>query len=581
MKMFRVALTSSLVLLASCASIAPVKSPSIIDNSVPLVPAIASAHPLATKAGMDILAQGGNAFDAAVAVTAALAVVEPYSSGLGGGGFWLIHRAEDGFETMIDGRETMPAAGHRDMYIDEESGQVIPGLSMNGPMSAGIPGVPAALTHLTKKYGKLPLKDSLAHAIKYAQEGFIVDDYYRRLASFRKDVLTMWPESRETFLDKGEVPAKGFIIKQPDLAKTLEAMSTQGRDGFYKGEVARKIVEGVKSAGGIFTQQDLDNYKIVEREPVRANYRGVKVTSAAPPSSGGIALVEMFNILSGYDLEKEDEITRKHLIVEAMRRAYRDRAIYLGDPDFIDVPVEVLTSPVYAAGLRASIRKDKATPSTSLPGLEAAKESFHTTHFSILDAEGNRVSATVTVNYPFGSGFVVPGTGILLNDEMDDFSSKPGVPNAYGLVGAEANAIAPNKRPLSSMSPTFLETDDSVAIIGTPGGSRIITMVLLGSLDYIAGNKPESWVSLGRFHHQYLPDRIQYESDALTEEEIKGLFDLGHDLQKTRGDFGNMQAILWNKRTGEVSAASDPRGVGASEIGTLNATVSKVENANE
>jgi len=530
----------------------------------PSAAAIASAHPLATKAGMDILEQGGNAFDAAVAVTAALGVVEPYSSGLGGGGFWLIHRAKDGYETMIDGRETMPAAGHRDMYLDEQ-GNVIPGMSMNGPMSAGIPGVPAAMAHLAEHYGKLPLKITLAPAIRYAKTGFEVDDYYRRMAGFRENVLKEWPESRNLFLDKGKVPAKGYLIKQPDLAKTLEALASQGRAGFYQGAVAHQLIQGVRSAGGIFTQQDLDDYQIIEREPIRTTYRGVKITSAAPPSSGGIALVEMFNILSGYDLEKETELTRKHLIVEAMRRAYRDRAIYLGDPDFVDVPVENLTSPMYAAGLRASIRKDKATPSSSLPGIEAKDEGFHTTHFSVLDQEGNRVSATVTINYPFGSGFVVPGTGILLNDEMDDFSAKPGVPNAYGLVGEKANAIAPNKRPLSSMSPTFLETDEGVAILGTPGGSRIITMVLLGSLDFIAGNAPEDWVKLGRFHHQYLPDKIQYEPGALTPVEISGLTSFGHKLQETRRKYGNMQAILWNKKTNKVSAASDPRGVGVAK----------------
>ena len=554
-------LVISFSLLASCATTGSGESKQL---KTPPAVAVASAHPLATKAGMDILAQGGNAFDAAVAVTAALAVVEPYSSGLGGGGFWLIHRAKDGYETMIDGRETMPAAGHRDMYLDKK-GDVIPGMSMNGPMSAGIPGVPAAMAHLTDKYGKLKLEKTLAHAIRYAKEGFEVDDHYRNLARFRKDVLNQWPDSKRLLLDNGEVPAKGYVIKQADLAVTLEAMAKNGRDGFYKGPVARQLVRGVKSAGGIFTQKDLDNYKIIEREPVRATYRGVKVTSAAPPSSGGIALAEMFNILSGYDLEKENEVTRKHLIVEAMRRAYRDRAIYLGDPDFVDVPVANLTNPMYANGLRASIRKDKATKSSNLPGIEAAKEGFHTTHFSILDSEGNRVSATVTVNYPFGSGFIVPGTGILLNDEMDDFSAKPGVPNAYGLVGAEANAIAPNKRPLSSMTPTFLETEDGVAIIGTPGGSRIITMVLLGSLDFIAGNTPDSWVSLGRYHHQYLPDKIQYEEGALKPSEMEGLQNLGHELQKTRWKYGNMQAILWNKKTDLVSAASDPRGVGAAQ----------------
>ena len=269
------------------------------------------------------------------------------------------------------------------------------------------------------------------------------------------------------FLLDGAVPPAGHVIKQPDLAATIKAIADKGFDGFYRGPVAEKMVAGVQAAGGIWTLDDLANYQLKEREPVRGEYRGIKVTAASPPSSGGVALVNMLNILSAYDLENMDEVQRTHIVVEAMRRAYRDRAIYLGDPDFVEVPVGLLTSPVYAAGQRTSIRLDKATPSNALPGIESPAESFHTTHFSILDQAGNRVSATVTINYPFGSGFVPPGTGVLLNDEMDDFSAKPGVPNAYGLVGAEANAIAPGKRPLSSMTPTFLEGPQGVAVLGT------------------------------------------------------------------------------------------------------------------
>ena len=535
-----------------------------VDQRVPQSSAVASAHPLATQAGMDILQKGGNAFDAAVAVTAALAVVEPYSSGIGGGGFWLIHRAKDGFQTMIDGRETMPSAGHRDMYLDEK-GDVIPNLSIDGALSAGIPGVPAALAHMSEKYGSMPLSQTLAAAIRYAKEGFEVDEHYRRMAGFRKKVLSASIDSKKIFLVDGDVPPLGYVIKQPDLATTLAMIVKKGKDGFYKGPVARQLVRGVKSAGGIWSLQDLENYKVVERAPIVGEYKDVKITSAPPPSSGGVALVEMFNILSGYELNGYDRVTRKHLIVEAMRRAYRDRAIYLGDPDFVQVPVEKLTHPLYADGLRASIRNDKATKSNNLPGIEASKEGFHTTHFSILDQHGNRVSATVTVNYPFGSGFVPQGTGVLLNDEMDDFSTKPGVPNAYGLVGAEANAIQPNKRPLSSMTPTFLETEDGLAILGTPGGSRIITMVMLGAMDFMAGNTPDSWVSLPRYHHQYLPDKIQHEEGAFTSEEKKKLQAMGHELEQTRWKYGNMQAILWDKQTNIVSAASDPRGVGEAQ----------------
>ena len=556
----KVLLVLFVVFVAGCSS-SPKKEGGI---QTPPAAAVASAHPLATKAGMEMIAKGGNAFDAAVAVTAALAVVEPYSSGIGGGGFWLIHRERDSYQTMIDGRETTPMKGHRDMYLDEK-GNVIPGLSMNGPLSAGIPGVPAAMAHMAKKYGTLSMADLLAPAIRYAKEGFEVDQHYINLANFRKKVIAESPDAKRIFLLDGEVPPIGHVIKQPDLAVTLEAMAKNGRDGFYKGPIARQLIRGVNSAGGIWTQEDFDKYKIVEREPIRGSYKGMKITSAAPPSSGGIALVEIFNILAGFDFENADPVTQKHLLVEAMRRAYRDRAEYLGDTDFVKVPVAKLTSPLYADGLRASIRTDRATESASLPGIEPKEESFHTTHFSVLDADGNRVSATVTINYPFGSGFVPPGTGVLLNDEMDDFSAKPGVPNAYGLVGAEANAIAPGKRPLSSMSPSFLETDKGLAIIGTPGGSRIITMVLLGALDFYKGNSPTSWVSKGRIHHQYLPDHIQYEEGALKDKEIEALKALGHQLKQTRWRYGNMQAILWDKKNNVVSAASDPRGVGSAE----------------
>jgi gamma-glutamyltranspeptidase/glutathione hydrolase len=540
-------------------------APLVIAAQKPGKHAVASAHPLATQAGIEILEAGGNAFDAAVAVTAALAVVEPYSSGLGGGGFWLIHRASDGYQTMIDGRETTPAKGHRDMYLDDD-GNVIEGASMNGPLSAGIPGVPAVLDHLAKKYGGLPLSKTLAPAIRYAENGFKTDEHYARLAGFRKDVINRWEYGAGLFLKDGDVPPAGHVVKQQDLANTLRAIAKKGADGFYRGRVAKRMVKSVQANGGIWTLDDLKNYQVKERKPVVGEYNGIKVTSVPPPSSGGVALMTMLNILSHYELNKMTDADRRHVIVEAMRRAYRDRAIYLGDSDFVDVPVERLTNPWYAEGLRAGIRLDKATPSAMLPGVESNQGGFHTTHFSVLDKDGNRVSATVTVNYPFGSGFVAEGTGVLLNDEMDDFSAKPGVPNAYGLVGAEANAIAPGKRPLSSMSPTFLETDDRVGILGTPGGSRIITMVLLGILEFEKNKPPQDWVSVGRFHHQYLPDHIQYEEGALSQQTIDALKGKGHALKQTGWRYGNMHAILWNKKRNTVQAASDPRGVGAAEV---------------
>jgi len=534
---------------------------SLAAGQPPPAAAVASAHPMATAAGHEILAAGGNAFDAAVAVSAALAVVEPYSSGIGGGGFWLLHRAVDGFETMVDGRERAPLAATRDMFLDDK-GEVVPGASMNGPLSAGIPGEPAALTHISETYGSLPLSQVLAPAIRYAREGFPVTTHYRRMAGFRLEVLRSSKPAAEIFLKDGDVPPLGHLIKQPDLANTLEALVRNGAAGFYRGEVASQMLKAVRKAGGIWQQQDFDNYAPVERQPIRGHYRGLTITSAAPPSSGGVALVSMLNILQNYTFQNLDKTTRTHLIVEAMRRAYRDRAEYLGDPDFVPVPIGRLTHPYYASGLAASIRLDRATSSSELPGVIAEPGGNHTTHFSILDKAGNYVSATLSINYPFGSGFVAAGTGVLLNDEMDDFSAKPGTPNAYGLIGAEANAIAPGKRMLSSMSPTFVSGPDGVAILGTPGGSRIITMVLLGILEYADSKGPSAWVSRPRFHHQYLPDTVFYEADAFSNEEALALEALGHHLEKADTTWGNMQAVLWDTRHGTVTAASDPRGEG-------------------
>jgi len=527
--------------------------------------AIASAHPLATRAGMEILAAGGNAFDAAVAVSAALAVVEPASSGLGGGGFWLLHLAKDGRDVMVDGRERAPLAARSDMYLDEH-GEVIPHRSVDGPLAAAIPGEPAALVHLARHYGRLPLAKSLAPAIRLAREGFPVDDRYQRLARFRLKVLRASSAAAAVFLHEGEAPEIGRLIKQPDLAATLTALAKQGSDGFYRGRLAKQLVEGVRAAGGIWTEKDLSAYRVVERTPISGEYRGWRITSAAPPSSGGVALLTMLNILSGYDLEKMDEATRTHVIVEAMRRAYRDRAEYLGDPDFVKMPVAQLIDPLYAAGLRAGIRLDRATPSSALPGTADENHSVDTTHFSVLDKQGNRVAATLSINFPFGSAFMAPGTGVLLNDEMDDFSAKPGVPNVYGLVGDDANAIAPGKRPLSSMTPTFMESGRGVAILGTPGGSRIITMVLLAALNIAAGGDAASAVAVKRFHHQYLPDAIQYEPDALPPPVIESLQSRGHHLRALNRHYGNMQVVWWGKQNNQVSAASDPRGQGLAEV---------------
>ncbi len=522
---------------------------------------IASAHPLATEAGFEILEAGGNAFDAAVAVSATLAVVEPYSSGLGGGGFWLLQEADKTEAMMIDGRETAPLKAHEKMYQDE-TGKVIPGLSMDGALAAGIPGEPAALVHIAKKYGRLPLSTSLAPAIRAARKGFAVTRHYKRMAAFRLKALRASKAAADVFLYRNEVPREGYIIKQPDLARTLEAIATHGTAGFYQGEMAKKLVAETVKAGGIWSAKDLAAYKVQERRPVTGSWYDYHITSAAPPSSGGVAIIEMLNMLENDGLRSLSGVARKHLLIEAMRRAYRDRAEFLGDPDFVDVPLERLTDKAYARALRETISPSRATPSRDLKPVVPPAEGHHTTHFSILDAEGNRVAATLSINYPFGSGFMVAGTGVLLNDEMDDFSARPGVPNAYGLVGAKANAIAPGKRMLSSMSPTFVEGPDRLAILGTPGGSRIITTVLQGILAVTEGRPAKRIVSQPRFHHQYLPDVVQFEPRALTAGEVIGLQGRGHRLKQLRDTYGNMQIVILNKARHSVSAASDPRGEG-------------------
>lgn len=559
------ALLVPLILLASAAyTQSHTQDANQQEAATPKAHAVATAHPLATQAGLEILKAGGNAFDAAVAVSAVLAVVEPYSSGLGGGGFWLLYRNKDKTTVMLDGREKAPAKAHRNMYLDKY-GKVVPGLSVNTVLGAGIPGEPAALVHLSKKYGKLPLSKVLAPAIKIARKGFRVDRVYYRMARFRAKELLKSKSAAKIFLVKGLVPDLGTLIKQKDLARTLRAIARKGHKGFYQGRVARKMVRSVRKAGGLWTLDDLKNYRVIERKPIVGNYGQYKITSAAPPSSGGVALVQMLNILQHYKLKKLSAWRRVHVIVEAMRRAYRDRAEYLGDTDFVKVPIARLTSKTYAKKLKRSIRW-RATPSAKLKKIKVPVESHHTTHFSVIDAQGNRVAATLSINYPFGSGHVAKGTGVLLNDEMDDFSSKPGTPNAYGLVGAEANAVAAGKRPLSSMSPTFVESKDKLLIVGTPGGSRIITMVLLAILGHEEGLSVQQIVDRKRFHHQYLPDHIQAEPGAFTAKQRKYLTRYKHKIKQLTSDYGNMQLIIWNKKTNRLSAASDSRGVGQAKV---------------
>ena len=532
-------------------------------NALPNRAAVASAHPLASEAGVEILARGGNAFDAAVAVSAALGVVEPYGSGLGGGAFFLLHRASDDKDIMIDGREVAPAAARVDMYLDE-NGEPLPGASRDGPLAAGIPGLPAALVHLAENYGRLPLSESLQPAIRFAEQGFPAYDWHvsrlERLASDMND------SAQRVFLPAGKVPVVGSAIYQMDLAETLRSLAREGHDGFYKGPVAKKLLKGVQRDGGIWSEQDLVSYQIIEREPLIGSYRGVTVLSAPPPSAGGVGLINMFNMLSGYDTKGVDTVTRVHLLVEIMRRAYRDRGQYLGDPDFVDMPLDMLLNPFYAVGQRTNLRLDQATPSTSLAGVQPTQPAGgnQTSHFSIVDTDGNIVSATQSINFSYGSKYMVAGTGVLLNNEMDDFSKKPGTPNGYQLLGSDANSIQPGKRMLSSMTPTILRNDEGVAILGSPGGSQIITMVFLSGLSWIEGADANEMASRPRFHHQYFPDRIFFEDASLTGEERSVLESMGHRLElnpRTVGN-GNLQIVTWNRITHDVHAASDPRGIG-------------------
>lgn len=523
--------------------------------------AIASAHPLASRAGEEILAAGGNAFDAAVAVSAALAVVEPSSSGLGGGGFYLLHRQSDGLDTFVDAREKAPAAATRDMYLDAK-GEPVQGASTQGPLAAGIPGEPAGFEFLARRYGRLPLSVSMKPAIRLAREGFALNERLQAGIGYKADILKRSPEAAKIFLRNGGVPPVGALIRQPQLAHTLEVLAAQGAKGFYSGPVAQEMVRAVRAGGGIWTLSDLANYTVVERRPLIGEYRGARIISAPPPSSGGVALIDALNILSGVDLGHLPSAERKHWIIDAMQRVYRDRAIYLGDPDFVQIPVQLLTDPAYAAGQRASMRSDKAMPSDFLPGVAQADGGRDTTHFSVLDRDGNRVAATISINQWLGGGFIAGSTGVLLNNTMDDFSKKPGVPNGFGLVGADANAIAGNKRSLSSMSPTFVETSRGMMIIGSPGGSYIISMVLLGTLDYVDGMPAADIVKAPRYHHQYLPDVVSYEPGAFGEDEIRQLLSMGHHLQVRDRRWGNMQVVTWDYASGKVVAASDPRGVG-------------------
>lgn len=503
------------------ASLAPVAA----ENGM-----VVTAQHLATRAGVDVLRDGGNAVDAAVAVGYALAVVYPAAGNLGGGGFMTIQLA-DGRKTFLDFREKAPLAATANMYLDKD-GNVIKGASTHGYLAVGVPGSVSGMEYARAKYGTLPRAALLAPAIRYAQDGFVLDQgdvdmLWTATADFRKD-----PASAAIFLNAGEPFQAGQKLVQKDLARTLKAISDKGEDGFYKGTVGADIVAASRAGGGILTQADLDQYRTRELKPIECDYRGYHVISAPPPSSGGVIICEMLNVLEGYPLKDWGYRSAQgvHVQIEAMRHAYVDRNSYLGDPDFVKNPTERLLSKDYATQLRAAIDPAKAGVSQNIKPGVAPHEGSNTTHYSIVDKWGNAVSVTYTINDWFGAKVTAPGTGVLLNNEMDDFTAKVGVPNLYGLVQGEANAIAPGKRPLSSMSPTIVTKDGKpVMVVGTPGGSRIITAVLntmINMIDY--GMNVQEAVDAPRFHQQWLPEPTNLEPFALSPDTRRILEGMGH-----------------------------------------------------
>jgi gamma-glutamyltranspeptidase/glutathione hydrolase len=560
--------TTRIVALCLLACLGLILSGCSLNGQKPQQAAVATAHPLATQAAFRVLDRGGNAFDAAIAAASMLAVVEPYGSGLGGGGFWLLQR-NNGDAIVIDAREKAPLAAHRDMYLDATGNVSKSASSTNGPLAAAIPGQVAAIDHISREFGNMPLAATLADAIQVADDGFRVTEKYRDMVRFREAELRRHPASRSTFLINDSIPERNVLIKQPQLAETLRQIARTGKRAFYTGELAEKLVDDVHAAGGIWTTEDLAAYETVEREPIRFSYQGYDITTVPPPSSGGIALAQMFGIrervTSQNVLPEKLESTIKN--TEVMRLAYRDRSLYLGDPDFVEVPTDDLLQRSYLAYLARSVSNtladaESGTTDARLKTPEFDDETHHTTHFSILDGYGNRASVTLSINLPFGSGYTSPQTGILLNNEMDDFSIKPGHPNAYGLVGNEANAIEPGKRPLSSMTPSIVENGERLMITGTPGGSRIISMVFQSILSFIEGKDAQAIVTTPRYHHQFKPDVIQHEPNTFSEEELNSLHALGYNTKDIGREYGNMQIVIWDKDAKTMQAASDPRGIG-------------------
>ena len=506
---------------------------------------VSSESALASDVGVEVLRKGGNAVDAAVAVGFALAVTMPNSGNIGGGGFMVLHDGKTGKDTAIDFREMAPAGATRDMYLDAD-GKVIPDKSLFTQAAIGVPGTVAGLTYALEHYGTMKRADLVAPAVRLATNGFPVGETLAGLFVAEHDHLGQWDGTRKVFFHDGKLPVTGELLRNPDLGRSLALIGRDGAKAFYDGPIGAAIVAEAKAHGGLITAADLKNYKVVERVPVRGTYRGYDIVSMPPPSSGGVHIVEILNILSSFPLRDWGHNSARtiHVMAEAETRAYADRSEYLGDPDFVKVPVKGLTSPAYAKSLADKIDLAHATPASQIkPGGPQPYESDQTTHFVVADGKGSVVSVTYTLNTNFGSGIVASGTGILLNNEMDDFSAKPGVPNAYGLVGGDANAVGPMKRPLSSMSPTIVLKDGKPWLItGSPGGARIITttlQVLVNSIDF--GMNPAEAGSAIRFHDQWLPDELRIER-GLSPDTVALLRGMGHTVVE-RQAMGDTQTI--------------------------------------
>ncbi|MGI9435562.1 MAG: gamma-glutamyltransferase [Geminicoccaceae bacterium] len=529
---------------------------------------VASQEALATEIGVDVLKNGGNAIDAAVSVAFALAVTLPRAGNLGGGGFMMVHHAESGETVAIDYREISGAAAFRDMYLNEQ-GEADSQKSRFSGLAVGVPGTVAGMALALEKYGTITLAEALAPAIELAGEGITVTEGLSNSLKALSKRLQKWQSSADIFYkEDGEAYQAGETLVQSDLAASMTMIAENGPEAFYGGPIAEKIITGVEAASGHLSLDDFKNYQVKLREPVEGSYRGYEILSMPPPSSGGIHIVQILNTLEGLPIgyfghNSADSI---HMMAEAMKRAYADRSEFLGDPDFVDVPIDALTSKAYAEDLLSEISRARAATAAEIkPGDLAPYESNETTHFSVVDAEGNAVANTYTINFTYGSGLVADGTGILLNNELDDFSAKPGVPNAYGLIGGDANAVEPNKRPLSSMSPTIVLSDGKPFLVtGSPGGSRIITttlQVIMNVIDH--GMNVAEATHAPRIHHQWLPDELRIE-EGISADTIHLLEQRGHDVV-VKNAMGSTQSIIVTEDG--LHGASDPRRVGALTLG--------------